>query len=83
MLRFLDRYEERSLGIFEAPLGDMQEDLEKLPSRERIGRYFNWHLRRQLSIGLSLSKELFNVLTSWARTRHLVVSMGHLHRRDH
>lgn len=53
MLKFtIHRYEERSLGIFEAPVGDIQEDLERLPSRERIGRYFNFHLRRQLSIGM-------------------------------
>lgn len=45
------RYEERSLGIFEAPLGEIKEDLATLPSRERVGRYVNWHLRRQLSIG--------------------------------
>jgi hypothetical protein len=45
------RYEERSLGIFEAPLEEIKEDLAKLPSRERVGRYVNWHLRRQLSIG--------------------------------
>lgn len=50
----IHRYEERSLGIFETPLGDMQEDLEKLPPRERIGRYFNWHFRRQLSVGTLL-----------------------------
>jgi hypothetical protein len=46
------RYEERSLGIFEAPLGEIKEDLAKLPSRERVGRYVSWHLRRQLSIGV-------------------------------
>lgn len=51
-IRSTNVYEERSLGIFEAPLGDMQEDLEKLPPRERIGRYFNWHFRRQLSVDI-------------------------------
>lgn len=65
MFRFdLHRYEERSLGIFEAPLDDMQEDLEQLPSRERIGRYFNWHLRRQLSIG-KLLPPTFQHTHSW------------------
>ena len=41
----------------------MQEDLEKLPARERIGRYFNWHLRRQLSIGNFLPDYQFDILT--------------------
>lgn len=51
-VRATNVYEERSLGIFEAPLGEIKEDLAKLPSRERVGRYVNWHLRRQLSIDI-------------------------------
>ncbi|KAF9502096.1 TrkH-domain-containing protein [Pleurotus eryngii] len=45
-------YEERSLGVFEAPPPDEDEepgDLENLPSRERVGKYLDWHLRRQIS----------------------------------
>lgn len=48
------RYEERSLGVFEPPPDDEDEeptDLGKLESRERIGRYLGWHFRRQLSVG--------------------------------
>lgn len=49
------RYEERSLGVFETPSEDEDEepenDLAKLGPRERVGRYVGWHLRRQLSIG--------------------------------
>lgn len=47
-------YEERSLGVFEAPPPDEDEepgDLENLPSRERVGKYLDWHLRRQISNG--------------------------------
>jgi len=51
-IRSTNVYEERSLGIFEAPIDDIQEDLEKLPAYERVGRYVGWHLRRQLSIDL-------------------------------
>jgi hypothetical protein len=49
-------YEERSLGVFEAPPDDEDEEpseeLKAINSRkERIGRYLGWHLRRQTSIG--------------------------------
>jgi len=54
----LDSYEERSLGVFEAPPDDEDEepnDINGLKTRrERIGRYLGWHLRRQMSIGWSL-----------------------------
>ena len=54
-IRSTNVYEERSLGIFEEPPIDENEepnDLNSLPSRkERIGRYLGWHLRRQMSIG--------------------------------
>ena len=50
-------YEERSLGVFESPPDDKDaepDDIPKLPSRrERVGRYLGWHLRRQMSIGMS------------------------------
>lgn len=50
----MTRYEERSLGIFEAPLADIAENLDELEPRERVGRYLGWHLRRQLSLGTSV-----------------------------
>lgn len=47
-----DSYEERSLGVFELPPED-EEDEPNLPEtisrRERIGKYFGWHLRRQVA----------------------------------
>ncbi|KAF8890777.1 cation transport protein-domain-containing protein [Infundibulicybe gibba] len=49
------RYEERSLGVFEAPPdGEDEEpaDLAKLAPRERVGRYLHWHIRRQLSVDI-------------------------------
>jgi hypothetical protein len=58
----IHRYEERSLGVFKAPVGDIEEGLEKLPSRERIGRYIGWHIRHQLSMGRLLSERHFSVL---------------------
>ena len=49
-------YEERSLGVFEPPPDDEDEepaDLNQIKSgKERVGRYIGWHLRRQLSIGV-------------------------------
>lgn len=46
-------YEERSLGIYEH-FEDQHEEPELSGTpRERIGKYLNWHLRRQLSIGWS------------------------------
>lgn len=51
----ISSYEERSLGVFEAPPDKHEEpaDLTKVGShKERVGKYFMWHLRRQMSIGL-------------------------------
>ncbi|TFK62975.1 TrkH-domain-containing protein [Pluteus cervinus] len=50
-------YEERSLGVFEEPPDEEDEEpadgvMEKFNRRERIGRYMNWHFRRQLSIDI-------------------------------
>jgi len=60
---FPNSYEERSLGVFEAPPDDEDEepnDINNLKTRrERIGRYLGWHLRRQMSIGWSLEMSLF------------------------
>jgi hypothetical protein len=75
------RYEERSLGIFEAPLGEIKEDLAKLPSRERVGRYVSWHLRRQLSIGAFLPY-FYHTRSNLVGNRYMVVSMGNFHRCD-
>jgi len=44
------RYEERSLGVFEAAPDDVDEEpaMGEGGSRgERVSRYFHWHLRRQ------------------------------------
>ena len=80
-------YEEHSLGIFEAPVGDLQEDLEQLPSRERIGRYVHWHLRRQLSIGMLFTERHFYIPALFdyivLGNRHLVVGVGDFHCRNH
>ena len=49
------RYEEKSLGVFELPEVDEDEEPnldEKQPRRERIGKYFGWHLRRQLAFDI-------------------------------
>ncbi|EDR09603.1 uncharacterized protein LACBIDRAFT_326076 [Laccaria bicolor S238N-H82] len=50
------RYEEQSLGVFERPPDQEDEepnDLGKLETRrERVGRYVGWHLRRQMSIDI-------------------------------
>ncbi|KAF8809851.1 potassium transporter [Phlegmacium glaucopus] len=55
-IRSTNVYEERSLGIFEAPPDDEDEepdDIRKLSSRrERVGRYLGWHLHRQMSIDI-------------------------------
>ncbi|KAG5654350.1 hypothetical protein H0H81_004304 [Sphagnurus paluster] len=45
-------YEEKSLGIFEPPPGELEEDLEQLAVRERVGRYLGWHVRQQMSIDI-------------------------------
>ncbi|KAF8888456.1 potassium transporter [Gymnopilus junonius] len=55
-IRTTNVYEEKSLGVFEAPPDDEDEepaDLSQIPSgKERVGRYIGWHLRRQLSMDI-------------------------------
>ncbi|TFK37547.1 potassium transporter [Crucibulum laeve] len=55
-IRATNVYEERSLGVFDVPPEDEDEepdDLNNLKTRrERIGRYLSWHVRRQMSIDL-------------------------------
>ena len=51
----ISSYEEKSLGVFEASPEDEDEEPnldEKQPRRERIGKYFSWHLRRQLAFDI-------------------------------
>lgn len=47
------RYEEKSLGVFEAEPEDEEDEPELSEKtgtrRERIGKYFGWHLRRQVA----------------------------------
>lgn len=78
----LFRYEERSLGIYENPEdSDDEPDLSGTP-RERIGKYLNWHLRRQLSIGHTNS--LIRRMIFLCHRRYLVACLGclpHLHHR--
>jgi hypothetical protein len=48
-------YEEKSLGIFEEPPEDEDEEptLDDNVSRpERIGKYVGWHLRRQIAFDI-------------------------------
>ena len=45
-------YEERSLGVFELHTEEEEEEPnlpETISRRERIGKYFGWHLRRQVA----------------------------------
>ncbi|KAF9528793.1 cation transport protein-domain-containing protein [Crepidotus variabilis] len=57
-IRTTNVYEERSLGIFEAPAEDEDEeptdgDIGKIQSKkERVGKYVKWHLRRQMSVDI-------------------------------
>ncbi|KAF5326139.1 hypothetical protein D9611_000830 [Ephemerocybe angulata] len=55
-IRSTNVYEEKSLGVFEEPPADEDEEpeeLHKIPNRgERVGRYVGWHLRRQMSIDI-------------------------------
>lgn len=78
-LKSICRYEERSLGVFEAQPEEVEEeptDFGNLGPRQRVGRYIGWHLRRQLSIGaptlrhcsclfLPLSSYWFHVTDIW------------------
>jgi hypothetical protein len=70
-------YEERSLGVFESTPDEDEEpaELTKLGSRkERVGKYFMWHLRRQMSIGLFIfTLSLSLLLTS---SRSMVACLG-------
>ncbi|KAF5377172.1 hypothetical protein D9615_006433 [Tricholomella constricta] len=51
-IRATNVYEERSLGIFEDPEGDIPENLATLDVRERVGRYLGWHVRQQMAIDI-------------------------------
>ncbi|KAJ6562832.1 potassium transporter [Mycena vulgaris] len=54
-IRSTNVYESESLGVFEEPPAEEDEeptDLEKFEPRERIGRYLLWHLDRQMSIDI-------------------------------
>ena len=49
------RYEEKSLGVFEVSPEDDDEEpaIKEGGSRsERVGRYFHWHLRRQVAFDI-------------------------------
>lgn len=52
-IRSTNVYEEQSLGVFELPPEDEEEEPNlsehKGSRRERIGKYFGWHLRRQVA----------------------------------
>lgn len=65
-------YEERSLGVFEAPPEDEDEepdDINRLKTRrERVGRYVGWHIRRQMSIGTSSAMALRMLITVLSNT---------------
>ncbi|KAL1746627.1 cation transport protein-domain-containing protein [Schizophyllum fasciatum] len=58
-IRSTNVYEERSLGVFEAPEEEeedepdvIDQDMRELAPRERVGRYVGWHLRRQVSVDI-------------------------------
>ncbi|OSD05765.1 TrkH-domain-containing protein [Trametes coccinea BRFM310] len=54
-IRSTNVYEEKSLGVFEASPEDEDEEPnlnEEQPRHERIGKYFSWHLRRQLAFDI-------------------------------
>ncbi|KAJ7145738.1 cation transport protein-domain-containing protein [Mycena epipterygia] len=54
-IRSTNVYESESLGVFEEPPDEEDEEptnLETFAPRERIGRYLLWHLDRQLSIDI-------------------------------
>ena len=76
----IQSYEERSLGVFEEPPDEEDEepaDLNTLEPRQRIGRYVGWHLRRQISIGTRLSYTII-AHRSHVILRYLVAGMGRL-----
>ncbi|KDQ12110.1 hypothetical protein BOTBODRAFT_34725 [Botryobasidium botryosum FD-172 SS1] len=47
-IRSTNVYEEKSLGVFEAPPEDAEPEVQGTRT-ERVGKYINWHLRRQLA----------------------------------
>ncbi|KAJ7166615.1 potassium transporter, partial [Mycena filopes] len=54
-IRSTNVYESESLGVFEEPPPDEDEEptnLESYEPRERVGRYLLWHLDRQMSIDI-------------------------------
>ncbi|KAJ7662917.1 cation transport protein-domain-containing protein [Mycena rosella] len=54
-IRSTNVYESESLGVFEEPPDEEDEEpanLETFEPRERIGRYLLWHLDRQMSIDI-------------------------------
>ncbi|KAF7302800.1 Potassium transporter [Mycena kentingensis (nom. inval.)] len=54
-VRSTNVYEAESLGVFEEPPAEEDEeptDLDNYEPRERVGRYLLWHLERQMSIDL-------------------------------
>lgn len=74
----LSRYESESLGVFEEPPAEEDEepaDLDKFEPRERIGRYLKWHLDRQMSIGMCTDAIRVNPSQSLLH-RHLVAGLG-------
>ncbi|KAF8510124.1 potassium transporter [Hysterangium stoloniferum] len=51
-IRSTNVYEERSLGVFDLAPVEQDEEPELSGTRsEKLGKYLNWHLHRQLSIG--------------------------------
>ncbi|KAF7373247.1 Potassium transporter [Mycena sanguinolenta] len=54
-IRSTNVYESQSLGVFEEPPDEEDEepaDLDKIEPREALGRYLKWHLERQISIDI-------------------------------
>ncbi|EMD41450.1 hypothetical protein CERSUDRAFT_110026 [Gelatoporia subvermispora B] len=54
-IRSTNVYEEKSLGVFEIPPEDEDDEPvinEKASRRERIGKYLGWHLRRQVAFDI-------------------------------
>ncbi|KAJ7154458.1 cation transporter, partial [Mycena haematopus] len=54
-IRSTNVYESESLGVFEEPPDEEDEepvDLDKIEPREALGRYLKWHLDRQISIDI-------------------------------
>ena len=72
------RYEERSLGVFDVGPEDEDEEpvMKEGGSRgERVGRYFHWHLRRQVAFDIwwlvsDKYSVFFGLLTGFATIRY-------------